>query len=158
MAEEGALWRVHTEFAERDQEESEIHSDEETKRHLEGQGLRHILGQEETGRSETTEVATHATLAPTQAEEIQMECEGVVQEKETDENRNRTPTIQHQNQNEGIQSELEEKGIGEESVEAEVWFAVDNPAHTNVEGSTAAQPTRPKRPKNEDGEKRFASM
>jgi len=76
-----------------------------------------------------------------------MECVGVVQEKETDENRNRTPTTQQQDQNEGIQSKLEEKGIGEESVEAEVWFAVDTSAHIDVEGSTSAQPIRPKRPK-----------
>ena len=92
MAEEVALRRVHTEIAEKDQEESEIHSDEERSHHAEGQGLRHIPGQEETGRSENTEAATPSTLAPTQAEEIQMECEVVVQEKETDENRNRKST------------------------------------------------------------------
>jgi len=41
---------------------------------------------------------------------------------------------------------VEEKGTGEESVEAEVCFAVETPALIDAEGPTAAQPTRPKRP------------
>ena len=32
-------------------------------------------------------------------------------------------------------------------VEKEVWFAVETPAPIAAEGSTATQPTRPKRPK-----------
>jgi hypothetical protein len=45
-----------------------MHSAEERSHQLKGQGLRHIPEQEETGRSETTETATPATLTPTQAE------------------------------------------------------------------------------------------
>ena len=92
------------------------------------------------------EAITPQTMAPTQTDEVQMECEVERQEKETDETRHRTPIIQ-QDQHEGNQSEVEETGSGEESVEAEVWFAVDTSVPIDVGGSTAAQPTRPKRPK-----------
>jgi hypothetical protein len=71
----------------------------------------------------------------------------VGQEKETDETRHKTPVTQ-QDQQDGKESEVEEKTTEEESVEAEVWFAVDIPAPTDTEGSTDAQPTRPKGPKN----------
>ena len=70
--------RVHTEREERETErESEIHADEERSRHPSGQGLRHIPGQEETGRIDTKGVVTLLTSAPTNAAEIQIECEGV---------------------------------------------------------------------------------
>ena len=73
---------MHTEREERGPErESEIHADKERSRHPRGQGLRYIPGLEETGRSDTMEAVTPQTSAPTQAAEIQMECEGVGRRK-----------------------------------------------------------------------------
>jgi len=81
--EEGEQRRVHTVREESESErESEIHADEEESCHPGGQGLRHIPGQEETGRSDTMEAVTPQTSAPMPAMEIQMECEGVGQEKD----------------------------------------------------------------------------
>jgi len=81
---------------------------------------------------------------------------GSGQEKETDETRYRTPITQHV-QHEGNQSDVEEKGSGEESVETGACFAVDTPALVDAEGLTAAQPTRSKRPKKLKLERRGAS-
>ena len=87
--------RVHTESVERDPErESEIHADDERARHQGEQRLRHIPEQEVTGRSDTMKAMLPQTMAPTQTEETQMECEVGRQEKETDETRHRTPITQ----------------------------------------------------------------
>ena len=116
----------------------------------------HIPGQKVRGRSDSMEAATLQTSAPKQAAQIHMECEGVVQEKETDETRHRTSITQ--DQHEGIQSDVEDKRSWEESVEAEVWFTVDTPAPIDAEGSTAAQPPRLKHPeKTEDGKDRIVN-
>jgi hypothetical protein len=139
---------VHTESVDRDPErESEKHADDGRARHLGEKGLQHIAEQEVTGRSDIMKVITPQTTAPMQTEETQMGCEGERQEKETDETRQRTPSTQ-QHHNEGNQSEMEEKGSAEESVDAELWSTVDTSAPKEVGGSTAAQPTKPKRPKN----------
>jgi len=76
--EEGKQMRVHAEREERELErETEINADEERSRHLRGQGLRHIPGQEVTGRSDHMKAVAPQTSAPTQAAVIQIECEGV---------------------------------------------------------------------------------
>jgi len=77
-----------------------------------------------------------------------MECEGVGQEKETDETKHRTPITQQNVQLDGNQYDVEERGSEEDSVEAKVRIAVVGPpAAVDAEGSTAAQPTRHKRSK-----------
>jgi len=74
--------------------ESEIHADEEESRHPGGQELRHILGQEETGRSDTMEAVTLQTSAPTQVTEIQMDARVWGRRK-----RQMRPDIGHQSHN-----------------------------------------------------------
>jgi len=110
--EEGEEGRVHTEREEREPErESDIHVDEEKSRHPGGQGLRHIPGQEETGRNDTMEAVTPQSLAPTHAAEIQIEWEGVGQEKGTDETRYRTPITQKHVQHEGNNQMWRKRGV-----------------------------------------------
>jgi len=146
--EEGEQRRVHTLREENESgRESEIHADEEESRHPGGQGLRHIPGQEEIGRSDTIGTVTPQTSAPTPATEIQMEREGVRQEKGTAETRYRAPITKQHVQHEGNQSDVEEEGSGEESVVTVVCCEVDTPAPIDAELLPAAQPTRPKRPK-----------
>jgi len=94
--------------------ESKIHADEEESRHPGDQGLRHIPEQEEIGRIDTMEAVTPQTSAPTPATAMQMECEGVGQEKETEETRYRAPITQQHVENEGKQSDVDEEGSGEE--------------------------------------------
>jgi len=153
--EEGEQRRVHTVREESEAErESEIHADGEESRHPGGQGLRHIPVLEEIGRSNIMEAVTPQTSAPTPATEIQMECEGVGQEKETEETIYRSPIIQQHVQHDGNQSDVEEEGSGEESVVMEVCRKLGTLAPIDAEDLRATQPTRPRRKKNWTGENR----
>ena len=89
---EEAHRRVHTELEEREPENSAIHADEERVRRRGDHGLRHITGQA-TSRSDTMKATTPQSSAPTQAAEIEMECEGVRQARETDETRHQSHKI-----------------------------------------------------------------
>ena len=76
---------VRAECIEREPErERGKHADDETASQQGEQGLKKIPEQEGTGRSDTMEATKPQTMAPTQTEETQMECEGERQEKQTD--------------------------------------------------------------------------
>ena len=52
----------------------------------------------------------------------------------------------------------EERGSGDQMLEAEVWIAWDTLAHTDAKARTEAQPTRPKRPKKLKVERRVSHI
>jgi hypothetical protein len=91
---------------------------------------------------------------PTHEEVDRIECGVMEQDEETADTRRTTPPTQQQEQKQDIQSEGEERGRGDEVLEAVVWIAAGEPTHTGAEARTEAQPTRPKRPENLKVERR----